>query len=85
VNAGISPVEGPQSDERFFVAAYSIGLGFASVCTNLDDDAATDRLNLQHPTGVQPWHVHGEPFADGSPNPSPCPDREQCRHILFSC
>lgn len=65
--------------------AYNVGLCFASVCTSLDDLAATARLNNEHPTGVGPWTVHCCPFADGSPNPSPCPDSPERRHVLFSC
>jgi hypothetical protein len=69
----------------FFV--YSIGLVFASVCTSLDDETATLRLNLQHPTGISSsWEICEHEFADHSSNPHPCnqsPDTH--RHILFNC
>lgn len=71
--------------ETEFFEAYSVGLCYASVCTNVDDDAATYQLNWQHPTGVTPWQIADEPFASGEPNPTPCTDRPDCRHILFVC
>lgn len=71
-------------NEDFF-EAYSVGVCYASVCTSIDDDAATARLNLLRPTGVGPWHIAAEPFAGGEPNPFPCPDREGSRHVLFVC
>lgn len=64
------------------------GLLYASVCTTLDDEAATARMNREHPTGISSaWSIDdaGE-FADGTPMPSPCSDgKEGCRHVLFSC
>lgn len=65
--------------------AYAVGLCFASVCTDLPLDQAAARLNADYPTGVTPWKEHDGPFADGSPNPSPCQHSETHRHILFSC
>lgn len=67
--------------------AYGVGLVYASACTSLDDEAATIRINHQHPTGIaSPWRVSDDPsFADGSPNPQPCPDSATHRHVLFSC
>lgn len=66
---------------------YDVGLCYASVCTRLDDDAATERLNSEHPTGFTPWQVSTDAtFADGSsPNPCPCPDDVRNRHVLFNC
>jgi hypothetical protein len=69
-------------------AAYSMGLIYASVCTSLSDDDATDRLNAEHPAGtVGGWTIASDPtFAAGEPNPCPCNRRpETHRHILFSC
>lgn len=68
--------------------AYSLGLCSASVCTSLPDDQATDRLNAEHPTGIDSrWSIaDGPTFANGQPNPRPCdswPDTH--RHILFHC
>ena len=65
--------------------AYSVGLCYASVCTRLSDDEATARLNALRPTGVGPWRIADEAFADGSPNPSPCHDTPDHRHVLFTC
>ncbi len=73
--------------ERSEFDAYAAGICYASVCTSLSDEEATRRLNRQFPTGVSPWAVSENPtFNDGfRPNPSPCPDAETHRHILFSC
>lgn len=71
--------------DEYFVA-YGVGFVCASVCTNLDDKAATERLNWEHPTGVHPWFVsEDKTFKGGEPMPCPCPDRADCRHILFNC
>lgn len=65
--------------------AYTVGLCYASVCTSLSDEEATERLNTEHPSGVTPWAIADEPFASGAPNPNPCEDEDTHRHILFSC
>ncbi len=65
---------------------YACDLCHASVCTNLPDDEATFELNLARPTGISSrWQISPDPFADGSPNPSPCPDLPECRHLLYVC
>ena len=66
---------------------YSVGPCYASVCTNLSDEVATLRLNLNHPTGISSqWRMSKEKsFQGGLTNPSPCPDHAGNRHILFSC
>lgn len=67
--------------------AYTMGLAYASVCTSLDDDAATARLNREYPTGVATWIVSTDShFADGiNTNPCPCHDQPDThRHILFT-
>jgi hypothetical protein len=68
------------------VIIYSNGLVHCSVCAPIDMDreAVTDAVNAQHPTGVTPWHISDEPFADGSPNPSPC-NSGPGLHYLFVC
>jgi hypothetical protein len=59
---------------------------YASVCTSLSDDDATDELNLAWPTGIESrWTIADEAFADGTPNPAPCADAPTHRHLLFSC
>lgn len=68
--------------------AYAVGVCNAGVCTNLDVDAATERLNAEHLTGVGPWELsEDKEFADGSPHPQPCPDTPGAghRHLLFNC
>lgn len=68
------------------IQIYSVGLCFASVCTSASDDDATVLLNKEFPTGISNgWSVSSENFADGSPNPSPCPDTTGHRHVLFDC
>lgn len=66
---------------------YSVGLIAASVCTSLPIEKATERLNLEHPSGVTPWHPsEDKTFRSGEPNPCPC-DRypETHKHYLFNC
>lgn len=74
----------PPSD--FTVTA--MGLVFATACTTLSNDEATNRLNLRHrPTSVGgAWEISPTTFDDGKSNPHPCdrwPDPER-RHILFA-
>lgn len=64
-------------------AAYAVGMVYASVCTSLNDAAATDRLNTEHPDG---WRIAAEPFASGDANGRPCNKRPTThRHLLFTC
>lgn len=67
--------------------AYSIGLCSASVCTNMTNKEATDRLNAQYTTGISSkWKIsRKKKFDGGKPHPFQCPDDESCRHILFNC
>lgn len=66
--------------------AYEVGLCYASVCTSLDDDTATSRLNWERPTGAHPWRIADDAtFAGGEANPFPCGHLPGCRHMLFSC
>jgi hypothetical protein len=66
---------------------YSVGLCFASVCSDMQPEEITAHVNASHPTGVSSqWQVSPEPFADGTPNPAPCShDREGCKHYLLVC
>jgi len=65
---------------------YSHGLLYASVCTSLSDEEATERLNCEHPTGIASrWTLANEPFSGGESNPTRCFERKGNRHILFSC
>lgn len=63
------------------------GFIYSSVCTSLDDDEVTRRLNAEWPTGISSaWRIADEPFRDGTPNPTPCPEAAAThRHILFNC
>lgn len=66
--------------------AYSVGLCYASVCTSLSDDETTARLNAERPTGIGPWRIADEAFANGDPNPRPCDQNPGThRHVLFNC
>lgn len=77
--------ETPTATAPFF-EAYAVGMLYASVCTNLTDEEATRELNVAHWTGMTPWEISADPtFASGEPNPNPCEDRADCRHILFNC
>lgn len=66
---------------------YAHGLVNCAVCTTLDDDTATLRVNTSYPTGIAAqWHIDPDAtFAGGEPNPHPCPDRPGARHVLFTC
>lgn len=67
-------------------AIYAWGACYASVCTNLSNDAATLHLNMQLPTGIaSQWQVAQECFRSGEPNGFPCPQHEGRRHLLFAC
>lgn len=63
---------------------YAEGLCMASVCTSLSDEDATERMPA---TGISSrWQIADEPFRDGTPNGSPCPDNPDThRHLLFEC
>ena len=66
--------------------AYSVGLCYASVCTLLDIEEATDLLNVEYPTGVGLWFFANEPFKTGEANPCPCKQKpETHKHYLFMC
>jgi len=67
------------------VEPYSVGLCFASVCTDLPPEEAAKVLNEMHPTGVSPWVLANEDFADGTPNGVECPECAGKRHWLFVC
>jgi hypothetical protein len=68
--------------------AYAVGICTASVCTALTDEQTVERMNAEHPTGIDsPWAISTDPtFASGEPNPTPCEDMADThRHILFNC
>jgi hypothetical protein len=66
---------------------YSVGLVSASVCTDLPIEEATERLNDEHPTGIDSrWQPSDEPtFSGGQPQPCPCNIDPSLTHYLFYC
>lgn len=73
-----------------FFQAYKVGLVSASICTNLSIEEATDRLNVEHPTGIASrwvWNSEAKTFAGGEPHPTPCERDPESgrRHLLFHC
>lgn len=70
---------------EYTFVAYSVGLVAASVCTNLTDEQATWQMDLASPA-PHGWLISADPFADGTPNGSPCPQNPGThRHLLFQC
>lgn len=66
--------------------AYSVGLCFASVCTSLTPEAAAEKLNHQHPTGIDSqWELSDEDFSGGQINGCDCPDHKGNKHYLYVC
>ncbi len=67
--------------------AYSMGICYASVCTNLSVAAAERKLNLSEPAGPGlRWKHADEKFRTGEDNPCPCETHpETHKHYLFSC
>jgi hypothetical protein len=69
-----------------YFKVLSVGLCFATVCTDLPDGEAGDRLNASHPTGISSrWEVSEEDFKDGTPNGVCCEKDPTRRHVLFVC
>jgi hypothetical protein len=66
---------------------YSWGFIYASVCTDLSDQEATEQINLENPTGIPSrWQISDDKtFADGQPHPNPCKRDPSRRHVLFNC
>lgn len=61
------------------------GLCYVSVCTSLSDEDAAARVN-EVPAGTSNgWTLsEDKEFADGTPHPTPCPDKPAThRHLLF--
>lgn len=67
--------------------AYSVGICNASVCTSLPVNAAEQRLNVEHPTGIgMKWKLSKDKtFAGGQPMPCDCRDYPGNKHYLFHC
>ena len=66
----------------------SIGVVYASVCTSLTVEEATEALNRAAPTGISSaWALSDDKtFANGTPMPCPCePNPATHKHYLFNC
>ena len=70
------------------VDIYGIGMVCLSVCAPKEmtrEEVEVD-VNAQHPSGVGPWQIADEPFADGTENPHPCEkEPEHKQHFLLHC
>lgn len=64
---------------------YSLGLCYASICTNEPIETAAAWFNTQQPTGLDgEWRPSPNPtFADGNPNPVQCPINPDHYHYLL--
>ncbi len=68
-----------------FFNTYAVGF-CASVCTDMDVNTATERLNAVHPTGVGSWKLSDDKtFKGGEPMPCECPNGANRKHYLFEC
>lgn len=74
-------------NNKEYFEAYSVGICYASVCTDLPLNEATNRLNAEHMTGIQSqWKPsEDETWANGSPQPCECEDDPTRKHYLFDC
>lgn len=69
------------------VRVYAVGLTYASACVpeEMSREEIERQVNLQHPTGITPWHIAGEVFTTGEANPHPCNKKAGHLHYLLSC
>lgn len=71
------------------ILIYTSGICYTSVCVEKDADRANIEtyVNLHLPTGISSkWKIStDQSFAEGAPNPSPCPDVEGREHVLLDC
>ena len=67
--------------------AYAVGFVHISVCSSLDPLEVVQRVNEEHPTGLEwGWKIDENNFASGEANPCPCnTDPETHRHYLMVC
>lgn len=68
------------------VTIYGNGLVFCSVCApkDMSKEELAKEVNLQNPSGVLPWGISEEKFADGTDNPHQC-EKSENLHYLFNC
>jgi len=67
---------------------YSLGLCFASVCSDLSPKEVVKEMNRTHPTGIfAEWMMStDQTFKSGEPNPCPCKDYPDThKHYLLEC
>jgi hypothetical protein len=69
------------------VHIYATGIIHCSVCapSNMEIREVEEIVNTINPTGVGPWKITGEAFADGTPSPTNCDNDETRTHYLMSC
>lgn len=69
------------------VSIYAHGLCSVSVCApkHMEPEDVARAVNKQHPSGVRPWKVSGEAFANGSLNPCQCEQAGSSQHWLLHC
>ncbi|MDQ5821949.1 MAG: hypothetical protein M3540_10960 [Actinomycetota bacterium] len=79
--------ESASTDDRPIVT-YTVGLCAMSVCAKNEVDRSDieAHANREHPTGISSrWEITDEPFADGTPNPTPCNQESSRSHYLLHC
>lgn len=73
------------ADDFVLISSGGSGIAillYARCCTTLDDEAATARMNMVNPTGIDsPWRL----CTEDNMQPITCADDAQRRHLMFSC
>jgi hypothetical protein len=69
------------------VVVYSVGPCYASACVErgTSREVVEAEVNRDQPTGVGPWRIAQESFADGAPNPHGCETDPGREHYLLQC
>jgi len=70
------------------VEIYTQGLCYASACVEagLTLEEIERAANIESPTGIKSrWAIAEGPFADGTPNPTPCENDATRKHVLLVC
>ncbi len=75
-----------ESKERFIP---HVSLLFATCCTSLSIEDATNKMNQVSPTGTKSrWQLAGKdslPEMWGDCNPCPCSDNPEWKHLFYIC
>ena len=76
-----------EEEESGYFTAYSVGIVCASVCTDMDVEEATERLNQEVPLdGDLVWALSKDKtFRGGEPMPGVCEQDPSRMHYLFNC